>query len=217
MNNDDHRAQLIAVGKDLYERGLQTTRSGNISIRDGERFLITQTGANLSHLLESNLIHVDISQYLPISPEASCESPLHRAIYNVTDALAIVHAHPIHAIALAQILHEDGILPIHNEGLAGLKRIPIVDTTAPGKDTGEEPTAIAGALRQSCSVVVRGHGAFAIGGSLDQAFYKMMLLEDTCQINLLVHGQLSSATTPKAPAVLKSAHRSRAQRLVRSD
>jgi L-fuculose-phosphate aldolase len=189
MDNDDHRARLIAVGKELYNRGLQTTRSGNISIRDGERFLITQTGANLGHLLESNLIHVDISLHLPISPEASCETALHRAIYNVTEALAIVHAHPIHAIALAQISCENGILPIHNEGVAGLKQIPIVDTTVPGKDTGEEPTAIAAALKQSCAVLVRGHGAFTRGRTLDQALYKMLLLEDTCQINLLVHGR----------------------------
>lgn len=217
MSNGEYSTQLIAVGKELYKRRLQTTRSGNISIRDGERFLITQTGANLGQLCESNLIHVDISQYLPIPPEASCESPLHRAIYNATDALAIVHAHPIHAIALAQILCDDHILPIHNEGLAGLKRIPIVDTTVPGLDTGEEPTAIAAALRQSCSVVVRGHGAFAIGRSLDQAFYKMLLLEDTCQINLLVHGHSRSATTPTALAVLKSTRRSGPRRLVRSD
>lgn len=194
MSNDDYRAQLVAVGKDLYDRRLQTTRSGNISVRDGKRFLITQTGSNLGQLLESNLIQVDIAQDLPIAPQASCESPLHRAIYNTTEALAIVHAHPIHAIALAQISHDDGILPIHNEGIAGLKWIPIVDTTVFGKDTGEEPTAIAAALRRSCSVVVRGHGAFAIGISLDQAFYKMLLLEDTCRINLLVHGQLRTAT-----------------------
>jgi L-fuculose-phosphate aldolase len=217
VSNGEYSAQLIAVGKELYNRRLQTTRSGNISIRDGERFLITQTGANLGQLLESNLIHVDISQDLPIPPEASCESPLHRAIYNAVEALAIVHAHPIHAIALAQISCDDHILPIHNEGLAGLKRIPILDTSVPGLDIGEEPTAIAAALRQSCSVVVRGHGAFAIGRSLDQAFYRMLLLEDTCQINLLVHDHLRSATTPKAPAVLKSARHSGARRLVRSD
>jgi L-fuculose-phosphate aldolase len=217
MNNDDHRVRLIAVGKDLYNRGLQTTRSGNISVRDGARFLITQTGANLGRLLESNLIQVDLLQHLPISPEASCETPLHRAIYNATEALAIVHAHPLHAIALAQISHEDGILPIHNEGIAGLKRIPIVDTMVPGKDTGEEPTAIAAALRQSCGVVVRGHGAFTIGGSLEEALYKMLLLEDTCQINLLIHGQSRTATAPQTLAVLKSPRRTGAWRLVRSD
>ena len=219
MNNDDHRSQLIAVGKELYSRGLQTTRSGNISVRDADRFLITQTGANLGHLHlpESNLIPVDIAQHLPISPGASCETPLHRAIYNATDALAIVHAHPIHAIALAQISSDDGILPIHNEGLAGLKWIPIVDTTVPGKDTGEEPSAIAAALKQSCSVVVRGHGAFTIGKSLDQACYKMLLLEDSCRINLLVHDHTRTAATLKLLAVSKSPRRTGARRFVRSD
>jgi|SRR5579863_10519497 len=217
MNIDGHRSQLIAVGQELYSRGLQTTRSGNISVRDGERFLITQTGANLGHLLESNLIPIDMSQHLPIPAVASCETPLHRAIYHATDALAIVHAHPIHAIALAQISAADLIKPIHNEGLAGLKWIPIVDTTVPGQDTGEEPGAIAAALSQSCTVVVRGHGAFAIGRSLDEALYKMLLLEDTCQINLLIHHHTRAAR--EFPAVSKSPRRAGTgvRRLVRTD
>jgi L-fuculose-phosphate aldolase len=201
VSNGEYSAQLIAVGKELYNRRLQTTRSGNISIRDGERFLITQTGANLGQLLESNFIHVDISQGLPIPPEASCESPLHRAIYDATEALAIVHAHPIHAIALAQISCDDHILPIHNEGLAGLKRIPIVDTTVLGLGIGEEPTAIAAALRQSCSVVVRGHGAFAIGRSLDQKWSRFF--EQFSPIYKWVPGGLSEVQScPRRRAAL---------------
>ena len=214
---EEYRAQLIAVGKDLYDRRLQTTRSGNISIRTGEQFLITQTGANLGQLSESNLVYVDISQGLPIPPDASCETQLHRAIYNATEAFAIVHAHPIHAIALAQISVESDILPIHNEGIAGLKRIPVVDTTVPGLDTGEEPGSIVAALRQSCAVIIRGHGAFAIGHSLGQAFYRMLLLEDTCQINLLIHGRSRSIAAPKALAALKSARRTGSRRVIRSD
>jgi len=185
VSNSDYREQLIAVGKELYNRGLQTTRSGNISIRDGEQFLITKTGTNLGRLLESDVASVDIPRHIPISAEASCESPVHRAIYNVTDALAIVHAHPIHAIALAEIVN-NSILPIHNEGLAGLKRIPVVDTTVLGQDSGEEPSTIAAALAKYCSVVVRNHGAFTAASSLSQALYRMLLLEDTCRIVFLV-------------------------------
>ncbi len=217
MNNDDHRLELIAVGKELFSRGLQTTRSGNLSVRDGERFLITQTGANLGYLSDSNFLTVGLADHLPIPAEASCETPLHRAIYNATDALAIVHAHPIHAIALAQLSSDDRILPIHNEGLAGLKCIPIVDTTVPGKDTGEEPGAIAAALTQSCAVVVRGHGAFSIGNSLDQACYKMMLLEDSCRINLLVLNHSRTAAAPKVLTVSKSPRRTGPRRFAGSD
>jgi L-fuculose-phosphate aldolase len=217
MNNDAHRSQLIAVGKELFSRGLQTTRSGNLSVRDGDRFIITQTGANLGHLSDSNFLSVGLADHSPIPPGASCETPLHRAIYLATDALAIVHAHPIHAIALAQVAAADRILPIHNEGLAGLKCIPIVETTVPGKDTGEVPDAIVAAFSQSCAVVVRGHGAFTVGASLDQACYKMMLLEDSCRINLLVLEHSRAAAAPVMLAVPKSPRRAGARRFAGSD
>jgi L-fuculose-phosphate aldolase len=198
MIKADYREQLIAVGKELYLRGLQTTRSGNISVRIGDQFLITKTGSNLGRLSESDLITVEMRHCTTIPAEASCESPVHRAIYNATDARTIVHAHPIHAIVLAQISNGDNIRPIHNEGLVGLKQIPVVGTTVPGEDSGEEPGAIAMALSEWCSVVVRNHGAFTVGNSPDQALYKMLLLEDTCHMVFLVQS-VKSAQQSKHP------------------
>lgn len=217
MDTTELREQLIAVGKELYDRGLQTTRSGNISVRDREQFLVTKTGANLGRLAQSDLICVDITRHAPISREASCESPVHRAIYYTTEARAIVHAHPVHTIALAEILSENGILPVHNEGIVGLKWIPIVDTTVLGLDIGEEPSAIVSALTKSCVVVIRNHGAFAIGGSLDQALYKMLLLEDTCQIKILAHSGTRTVAAPRALPKSDAAVRNGAARLIKSN
>jgi L-fuculose-phosphate aldolase len=195
MTKADYREQLIAVGKELYLRGLQTTRSGNISVRIGDQFLITKTGSNLGRLSESDFLTVGTRHSATIPVGASCETPVHRSIYNAGGARAIVHAHPIHAIALAEISNGDNIRPIHNEGLVGLQRIPIVDTAVPGEDSGENPNAIAMALSEWCSVVVRNHGAFTIGNSPDQALYKMLLLEDSCHIVFLVQSVKSAQRT----------------------
>ncbi len=176
------RDDLISIGDQLFQRGLQTTRSGNISVRDGDSFVITKTGTNLGRLKYSDLVAVDLSKNAPIPESASCETPVHRAIYNATNAGAIVHAHPPYAIALAQTIKGPGIEPIHNEGLAGLTWIPIIDTSVPGSDIGENPTKIASELTSWCSLIVRGHGAFAIGSSLDDALYRMLLLEEVCKI-----------------------------------
>jgi len=180
--------QLISVGRELYESGLQTTRSGNVSVRDGSRFLITKTGANLGRLKDSDLIAIEIDASVAIPMSASSETRVHRAVYDATDARAIVHAHPAHAIALAQVVKEAGIQPIHNEGLVGLKWIPIIDTSVPGQDVGERPDEIAEQLRRWCTVVIRGHGAFAVGPDLDEALYKMILLETVCTINCISKG-----------------------------
>ncbi len=174
--------ELIAVGRELYERGLQTTRSGNISVCEGAMFFITGTGTNLGRLKRSDLVAVDLRDSAPIPPGASRETPVHKAIYNATAARAIVHAHPPYAIALAQVAKQQGIMPIHNEGAAGLQWVPIIDSSVRGKEAGEDPTAIVAELVRWCSVVIRNHGAFAVGPNLDEAAYKMMLLEDVCKI-----------------------------------
>ena len=113
-------------------------------------------------------------------------------------------AHPIHAIAVADISSEDRILRIHNEGLVGLKWISIADTTVPRLDIGEEPSAIMEALVRSCAVMVRNHRAFAIGGTIPQALYKMLLLKDTCTIKVLTHSTGLIAADQTAQTKLKS-------------
>jgi L-fuculose-phosphate aldolase len=185
---DTIRQQLISVGRQLYDRGLQTTRSGNISARYCNRFLITRTGANLGSLGNSDLIAINVFENGPIPAGASTETLVHRAIYNATRALAIVHAHPPYAIALAQVSREADIRPVHNEGRFGLKWIPVINTSVPGREVGEDPDKITEQLREACSVIIRGHGAFTVGRGPDEALYKMLLLEDTCKINSISKG-----------------------------
>jgi len=216
VNKSRYAEELIAAGKELYRRGLVTTRGGNLSVREGDRFLVTRTGSNLGGLSEADLIEVETEETAPISPAASCESPVHRAIYNLTEELAIVHAHGVNAIALAELMNGDSIRPIHNEALVGLKWIPVVQTSVPGEESGEEPEAIAAALTKWCSVVVRGHGAFTVGKSLEQALYKMLLLEDTCHISVLVQDQ-KRAAAPRTIGVLKTRERVERRQMVKSD
>jgi L-fuculose-phosphate aldolase len=174
--------ELIAVGRELCQRGLQTTRSGNISVRDGDLFFITGTGTNLGRLKRSDLVAVDLRGGAPIPADASRESLVHKAVYDATDACAIVHAHPPYAIALAQVAKQRGIAPIHNEGVAVLKWVPIIDSSVHDAEGGEDPAAIIAELARWCSVVIRNHGAFVVGADLDEALYRMLLLEDVCKI-----------------------------------
>ena len=83
----------------------------------------------------------------------------HRGVYNASGAGAIMHAHPPYAIAAAKTAGEQGITPIHNEAMVGLKWIPVIGTSVAGEDTGEEVGAIAAQLRRWPALVIRGHGA----------------------------------------------------------
>lgn len=178
--------ELISAGKQLYERGLETPRSGNISARDGNLFWITRTGTNLARLTAAQFVQVELNELVAVPPDASVETPVHRGVYNASGARAIVHAHPPYAIAAAETVGTEGIAPIHNEARVGLKWIPVIDTSVAGEDTGEDVAGIAAQLSRWPALVIRGHGAFTIGSNIDEALYKMVLLEEVCKINCIL-------------------------------
>ncbi|HUY19791.1 MAG TPA: class II aldolase/adducin family protein [Candidatus Binataceae bacterium] len=178
--------ELISAGRQLYERGLQTPRSGNVSARDEQVFWITRTGSNLARLTATHFVRVEVSDLAAIPPEASVETAVHRGVYTASGTGAIVHAHPPYAIAAAETAGEQGITPIHNEALVGLKWIPVIGTSVAGEDTGEEVGAIAAQLRRWPALVIRGHGAFTIGDDIDEALYRMVLLEEVCKIDCII-------------------------------
>jgi L-fuculose-phosphate aldolase len=91
--------QFQNVGQCLFHRGLVSSQSGNLSIRMGDRLIITRRGCNLGYLQEKDLIETGINKNDRWTPLASIELPVHRAIYQTTQARAIVHAHPVHVIA----------------------------------------------------------------------------------------------------------------------
>jgi L-fuculose-phosphate aldolase len=171
-------SQFQSVGRDLFTRGLVSSHSGNLSIRLGERIIITRRVSQLGCLEENDLIETGISKNDRATPLASMELPVHRAIYQQTQALAIVHAHPPHAIALS--LAEAEIVP-NDEGLSVVGRVPVLDWHTE-VSPGELAAVIAQALKKHRVVMVRGHGSFAIGQLLEEAYSLTTALEESCQV-----------------------------------
>ena len=172
-------AQFQTVGRDLFARGLVPSHGGNLSVRLGDRMIITRRGSMLNCLQEHDLIETGISRNNRATPLASVELPVHRAIYLATQALAIVHAHPPHAVALS--MNNTEIVPTNADGLAMLGMVPVVGWNMEVK-SGGLADVISQALEQQRVIVVRGHGSFAIGQLLDEAYNFTTTLEESCQI-----------------------------------
>ncbi|MCX8087643.1 MAG: class II aldolase/adducin family protein [Meiothermus ruber] len=176
------------VGADLFAAGLASATSGNYSVRVGEGLWITRSGAQKAHLTPEDIMLLPLESDPEKDRGASVERVIHRAIYHQTDATAVVHAHPRHAIALS--FHLDAIEPIDLEGRYYFERIPVVaPKTLSG--TQEAAEAVAEALQQHPACVVRGHGAF-VKSSLEapeqallQAYSLMTSLEEACEVLFL--------------------------------
>jgi L-fuculose-phosphate aldolase len=172
--------QFQMFGSDLFLRGLTSSHGGNMSVRMGDRIIITRTGSMLGHLTETDLIETGLEQNDSGVMLASSELVVHRAIYKNTSALAVVHVHPPHAIALS-LVEKEAIIPVCNEGSYCFKKIPIIQTEL---TTGSKEVArlASQGLREYKLIMLRGHGCFSTGPMLEEAYQWCVSLEEACRV-----------------------------------
>lgn len=181
---DDIYQEIRKYGKFLENRGLNlSSHSGNISIRRGERIFIKRRGAMMGDLKEQDVVETGVKEDDSGVIIASTEIGVHRAIYNNTSALAVVHAHTPYAIALSIV--RDEIVPIDDEGKYHLKKIPVldVDDSIGSKEVEEQLPPI---LQDYNAAIVKRHGTFAHGENLEEAYNWITVVESICRIIYMV-------------------------------
>ncbi len=185
---EDLFASFRDTGRDLFLSGAVTSHGGNLSVRIGDVIWITRSGAMLGRLTTDDIFatHID-----PCDADEGCSRELvvHRAIYKATDARAIVHAHTLHTVHRS--LREDVIIPVDSEGKAILSEVPVV-SAARTIASAEAAASLAAALKDARIAVLRTHGPFAIGATLEEAFYHVSCLEMSASLLDLIesHGPL---------------------------
>ncbi|OIP21354.1 hypothetical protein AUK22_11780 [bacterium CG2_30_54_10] len=168
------------TGADLFTAGLNNSHSGNMSVRVNRMLAITRTGSMLHRLDHSDIIETTIDDDDSETIRASREIPVHRAIFRGTDADAIVHAHPAYAIALSLSL--DHIRPVDAEGFYYFPNgIPVIEVENPIASE-EVGRAVVPLLKTCPIVVVRGHGSFAVGPTLEDGLHWTTSLEHSARI-----------------------------------
>jgi len=176
-------SRFQAVGFDLYSRGMVSVHGGNLSVRKGEKVIITRSGSKLGYLTDTDLVETGVDQDDASTGLASSELAVHRAIYKQAPFEAIVHCHPIHAVALSFVRRT-----IHPEDEAGKIFIPEVPVIGFGKEPtpGGFADEIADALKTHAVVIVHRHGSFARGMALEEAYVITELLEISSRVLCLV-------------------------------
>ncbi len=167
------------VGRDLFLAGSVTARHGNLSVRQGDRIIITRSGSMLSRLEPSDLIMTGMEPG-PSDEGCSRELVVHRAVYHATDALAICHAHPPHT--MFRSLVDDEIRPLDSEAACVLGEAVPVLVPAEKIGSAEAAELLAEALRSVPIAVLRTHGPFAVGETLWEAWGFVGVLEESCHI-----------------------------------
>ncbi|MEW6662272.1 MAG: aldolase [Bacillota bacterium] len=175
--------EMIKFARDLYLTGLVTSHGGNMSLRLGDKVIITRRGAMLGYLESEDFVETPLDAEVPQHPLASRELIVHRAIYLNSSAQAVLHAHPPYSVAIS--FSTDSIIPIDSEGQYLLPFTPVV-TAAQTVGSKEVADALALLVQQNKIAVVRGHGTFAVGKTMEEALQWTSILEASCKIMYMV-------------------------------
>jgi len=168
------REGLVGYGRRMARDGLVDGMSGNLSVRAGDLIAITPSGAPYQEMAPADICLVrpgDGSTAAGGRP--STETPMHLAVYQATDAEAIVHTHSPFVVALSAVLDELPAVHYAMAGLGGLVRV------APYARFGTQELAdgAVAALADRTAVILRNHGALTYGASLGQAYDRARTLE----------------------------------------
>lgn len=173
------RKELVEVARRLERDDLALGTSGNLSVRADDLVVITPSGVDYD-VLTPELVCVVQRDGTPVETEAkvSTELPMHLAVYDATDAMAVVHTHPPYATVLSTVVDE--LPPIHY--LIAFEGGPV--RVAPYATPGSEELAkiVIAALENRSAVLLQNHGALTIGPSLESAYFRSWLLEWLCSM-----------------------------------
>ena len=165
----DLRSEIIKYSKLLNSKNLSALRSGNISSRYKDGFLITPSGKKYSALKNNDIVFVSLNGYFDKKKGIpSSEWKFHQDIYrNKKEAKAIVHAHSTCATAVST--HKRGIPSFHYMvAMAGGHDIKCAKYATFG--TRKLSENILKALKGRKACLISNHGQIAFEESLSKAF-----------------------------------------------
>jgi ribulose-5-phosphate 4-epimerase/fuculose-1-phosphate aldolase len=201
------RDAIVAAGRSIFERGLTSGSTGNISVRlDDGSILMTPTNASLGSLDPERLSLVceDGTQISGDPPTK--EAFLHTCIYCARRRdTAVVHLHSTHSVAVSILdgLDADDILPpLTAYYVMRVGSLPLIPYFAPGDKALAE--AVGAKADKHHAMLLANHGPVVSGTSLANAQYALEELEETAKLFLLVKDKPIRPLTPDQVAALKA-------------
>jgi L-fuculose-phosphate aldolase len=181
------RADIVEVGRRLWERGYVASNDGNISVRlDEGRLITTPKSVSKGFMTPDMMVITDLDgKKIAGERDPSSELKMHLEVYrNRPDARAVVHAHPPTAtgFAVAGIPLDRAVLA---EVITTLGSIPIAEYATPS--TQELPDVVRKYVKAHDGLLLANHGALAIAGDVMSAYYRMETIEHFAKISLVAH------------------------------
>lgn len=186
-------AEIIGISNEIYDKGLVSGKSGNISARfkgeNGDIIAITPTLKSLSNLHEEDIVLVDMTGNVLTRGVPSSEVNMHIEIYKKRpDVNGIVHTHSPYATGFAhstkRIRRLEGFGAIKSEYMAE------IEYEKPGSD--ELAKSASEGLGNEDVLILKKHGVVCVADSLKEAELLAIFVEESAKTQFITY-MLNSA------------------------
>jgi len=180
---------LCATARWCYGRGWVPATSGNFSVRDGTRILITPSGLDKGVVAPADLLEVDgEGRAIGGRGKPSAETGLHLVLYRARpEAGAILHVHTVWNTLISGHHAARAYVPLEGyeilKGLSGvtthahLERVPVLENTQNYAELGRGLAEALDENPHAHGVLLSRHGLYTWGQSVAEARRHLEALE----------------------------------------
>lgn len=185
--------QLIDLGKLLHDRNYTPGYSGNISVRCGDKIIITTSGSANGFLSEDDFVEIDYAgNPQDINKKPSSEKMLHIEYYKLReDVNCVVH---VHSAALSSFAGaaKDLMEPVMIENVCYFGGIPLAEYGMPSSvDLVKETSKY---FKDYTVVLMKNHGVIVGGKSIQDAYLKLEMAEEYAKT--VIYANVLGGTAP---------------------
>lgn len=181
-------AEIINVSTEIYDKGLVSGKSGNISARfkgeNGDVIAITPTSKSLSGLNEEDIVLVNLDGNILTKGIPSSELNMHLEIYKKrSDVNAIVHTHSPYATGFA---HSSKKIKRY-EGFGVIKKpfLSQIDYYKPG--SAELAKNASEGIGDDDVLILKNHGVLCVGDCLKEAKLLSVFVEEIAKSQFVTY------------------------------
>ena len=190
-NYSDVAQRLADCGRNFYQRGWVLGTSGNFSTvveQEPLRLLITASGNDKGQLTSEQFVELDeTGRVVAGSGKPSDETSLHLTLVRQRGAKSVLHTHSVWTTLLSNAFANEGGIKISGlemlKGLSGVRTheheewLPILENSQNMIELAERLSATLDQHPNVHAVLLRGHGLYTWGASIQEAKRHVEILE----------------------------------------
>lgn len=156
-------------------------RTGNVSVRRGDRFAVTPSGVSYAAIDAADVpVVTEEGEQVAGEFAPSSEMPMHRGIYQRFDAGAVAHVHSPWATTLAVL--RESLPPVHYMIVLAGEQVPVADYATYGTEQLADNVVTAMEAADSEACILANHGLVATGEDAASAVETAQAVESVARV-----------------------------------